>query len=72
MAQFVVLGEASGPIEPGEGAFDDPAFGQHLEPFLSIADQQEDLFVDLVFVDVDPRVSVILLGAPGAILSSPG
>src|SRR5665213_3821171 len=36
MAQFVVLGKPSGPMEPSEVAFDDPAFGQDVKA-LSIA-----------------------------------
>ena len=28
-AQFVVFAEAAGPVEPSEGALDDPALGQY-------------------------------------------
>ena len=37
MAQFVVFGETSRPVESGEGALDDPWFGQHAEQFLLVA-----------------------------------
>ena len=53
MAYFVVLGESPGPVEPGEGAFDDPAFGQDLEAFVVAAFDHLDGIAEHFFGSVD-------------------
>ncbi|NYF81003.1 hypothetical protein [Granulicella arctica] len=61
MGYFVVFGETSGPIEPSEGTFDDPAFGQHLKAFFVAAFDHPGGVAEhlLGSIDQDSRVAAI-------------
>lgn len=62
MAQFVVLGEPSGPMEPSEVAFDDPAFGQHMKALLIAAFDDLDGVAEHLFGPVDQCAGVAAIG----------
>jgi hypothetical protein len=62
VAEFVVFGEASGPVEPGEGTFDDPAFGKDLEDLLFAAFDDLNGVAKHLAGPVDQRPGVACVG----------
>jgi hypothetical protein len=56
-----VFGESSGPVEPGEGGFHDPAFGQDLKAFPVAAFDDLDGVAEPLFCPADQgsRVAAI-------------
>jgi len=58
VTKFVVLGEAAGPVQPCEGAFDDPTFGQHLKQVLLGASNHFHAIAEHLLCPVDQRACV--------------
>ena len=58
MTQFVVFGEPSRPVEPGKGALDDPAPGQHLEFVRLIALDRLHVVSEHLFCPADELAGV--------------
>lgn len=62
MAQFVVLGEPSGPVEPGETTFHDPAFVQDVKALLIASFDDLDGEVEHLLGPVDQGPGVAAIG----------
>jgi hypothetical protein len=65
MAHFVVFVESSGPVEPREGALDDPAFWQDLEAFLVGAFDDLQGVPEHLFCPADQLTGVTAVGEDG-------
>ena len=62
VTKFVVLAEASRPVEPCESAFDDPALGQYSKQVLLVAFYDFDGVAKHIFCPVDQFAGVAAIG----------
>ncbi len=62
VAEFIVFAESSGPVEPGEGALDDPSFRQHLKGMLFVPFDDLDGVIKHIAGPVDQLARVAAVG----------
>lgn len=62
MPKFVVFAESARPVEPGEGALNDPALGQHLKDMLFVSFDDLDGVAEHIAGPVDQFSCIAAVG----------